>query len=95
MLNASTAYVRRMSNVRVWVRGLLKNAVHTGTGTVLATLGTNGVEAISPEVMKPYLTGIGMSFSQMVAVFGVSCGLAALKYVNISTAPGDTTPPIP
>lgn len=94
-LAASTAYVRRMVDVRAWVRGLLKNAVHTGTGSLLSALGTNGVENLSPEVLKPYVQGIGMSFSQAVAVFAVACGFAALRYVNISTAPGDTTPPIP
>lgn len=94
-LSASTAYVRRMSNVRAWLRGLLKSAIHTGTGAVLTAAGTNGVETLSPEVLKPYVEGVGMDFRQAMAVFAVACGMSALRYVNESTKPGDTNPPIP
>ena len=94
-IQSSTAYVRRMSDARAWLRGGLKNCLHSATGSLLAALGTNGVEGLSPEVLKPYVEGVGMNFSQAVAVFLVSLGIAALRYVNSTTAPGRTNPPFP
>ena len=82
-----------MSDVRAWLRGGVKNCLHSATGSLLAALGTNGVEGLSPEALKPYVEGVGMNFSQAVAVFIVSLGIAALRYVNASTAPGNSLPP--
>lgn len=92
-VQSSTRYVRRMSDVRAWLRGMLKNCVHTATGSLLATMGTNSIETLSPQSMQPYVQGVGMNFSQAVAVFAVSLVIAALRYVNAATAPGNTQPP--
>lgn len=92
-LQSSASYVRRMSDVRAWLRGLLKNSVHSATGSLLASIGTNGIEGMAPPALHAYVDGIGMNFSQAVAVFAVSLGIGALRYVNTSTAPGNTEPP--
>jgi len=84
-----------MSDVRAWLRGLFKNAVHSATGTLLAAMGTNTIEGMSPNAIRPFVEGIGMNFQQAVAVFVVSLGMAALRYVNQSTAPGNTNAPWP
>lgn len=86
-MNNTANYVRRISNVRAWLRGLLKNSVHSATGSLLAALGTNGVEGMAPASMQSYVEGVGMNFSQAVAVFAVSLVIGALRYVNESTAP--------
>ena len=91
-IQASASYVRRMSDVRAWLRGLLKNSLHSATGSLLAALGTNGIEGMAPQAAQHYVEGIGMNFSQAVAVFVVSLGIGALRYVNTSTAPGQTQP---
>jgi hypothetical protein len=92
-VQSSTQYVRRISDARQWIRGLLKNCIHTATGSLLATIGTNSVETLSPAALEPYVRDVGMSFSQAVAVFAVSLIIAALRYVNAATAPGNTQPP--
>lgn len=73
---------------------MLKNAIHNATGTVIAGVGTNGLQGMAPEALWAYTDGIAMSFNQCVAVFGVTLVMSALKYVNAATAPGNTTPPI-
>jgi hypothetical protein len=93
-VQSSTQYVRRISDARQWLRGLLKNCIHTATGSLLATIGTNSVETLSPAALEPYVRDVGMSFSQAVAVFAVSLVIAALRFVNASTRPsGNTAPP--
>lgn len=94
-IQASSDYVRRLSDVRAWVRGLLKNCIHSATGTLLASMGTNTIEGMSPNALRPYVDGIGLNFNQAVAIFVVSLGMAALRYVNQSTAPGNTNAPWP
>lgn len=81
------------SKARLWMRGLLKSGIHNATGSVIAGLGTNGVQGLAPEAWWPYTDGIAMTFNQCVAVFVVSLGLSALKYVHEATKPGNTSPP--
>lgn len=97
-LAASTAYVRRVSDFRAWLRGLLKEWLHSATGTILSGIGTNGMERLAPDAVmgvaiKTHLQGVGLSFQQCVAVFGVTLFLLTLRRVNEATAPGDTKPP--
>lgn len=84
---------RRYSDWRKWLRGLVKHSFHSATGAVLSALGTNGVEGMAPEAVRGYVEGIGLTFSQAVAVFGVSLVLAALRYVHEATAPEMSLPP--
>ena len=76
---------------RLWLRGMLKNGIHNATGTVMAGLGTNGIQGLAPESLWQYTDGIAMSFNQCVAVFVISLGLSALKYVHAATAPTGKT----
>ncbi len=99
-IQASAQYVRRVSNFRAWFRGLLKEWLHSATGTILSGIGTNGMEQLAPEqvagiAIKTHLEGVGLSCHQCVAVFGVTLFLLTLRRVNAATAPGNTTPPIP
>lgn len=82
------------STWRLWLRGILKNALHNASGTMLAGLGTNGVEAMAPESIHPYVAGLSMSLSQCAAVFCVALALSTLTFVHKATAPGNSTPPI-
>lgn len=97
-LTASTAYVRRISSVRQWLRGLIKEWLHSATGTILSGIGTNGIEQLAPDeiagvAVKVHLQGVGLSFQQCAAVFGVTLFVLALRRVNEATAPGETQPP--
>lgn len=94
----STRYVRRMSDARAWLRGLLKEWLHSATGTILSGIGTNGIEQLAPDriagyTVKAHLVGVGLSFQQCAAVFGVTLFVLALRRVNEATAPGNTQPP--
>ena len=84
-MNALTKY----ADWRQWLRGLMKNAVHSGTGTVITTFGTNGAEQLAPEMLK----GIGLNMEQAISVFAVSAIYAAVKFVHESTEA--TTQPFP
>jgi hypothetical protein len=97
-LTASTAYVRRISSARHWLRGLLKEWLHSATGTILSGIGTNGIEQLAPDsiagvAVKAHLVGVGLSFQQCAAVFGVTLFVLALRRVNEATAPGNSVPP--
>jgi hypothetical protein len=99
-LQASVAYARRVSNFREWLRGLLREWLHSATGTILTGVGTNGVEQMAPEQMwgmavKAHLQGVGLSMQQCFAVFGVTLFVLTLRRVNEATAPGTTNAPFP
>ena len=81
--------LRKFTDFRAWLRALGKTSVHAGTGAILSGFGTNGAENLAPEAMK----GIGLSSSQMLAVFAASSLLAALKFIHESTE--ETRPPMP
>lgn len=72
-----------------WFRGLWKNCIHTGSGSVITALGTNGAESLAPDT----LAGIGLDGRQIISVFAVSTAVAAFRYVHETTKPGTT--PIP
>lgn len=91
-LQSSAAYVRRVSSVRQWFRGLLREWLHSATGTILSGIGTNGIEQLAPDsfagiAIKTHLQGVGLSFQQCAAVFGVTLFVLALRRVNEATAP--------
>lgn len=90
MIQNSAAQIVRLSNVRAWFRGLLKNSIHSATGSVLVTLGTNGLDGTVPG-----FEGVGLDWRQMGAVFTATLVIGALRYVNEVTKPGTTSDPFP
>ena len=88
-MNSLTKY----ADWRQWLRGLLKTAVHSGTSAILSGFGTNGIEGLAPASLSQYTAGIGLSLSQMLAVFVVSAVLGAVKFINETTEA--TTQPFP
>lgn len=81
--------IRRYTDLRAWLRHLLKGSVHAGTSAVLAGAGTNTLEAIPLESLQR----VGLDWRQMVAVFVAAAFFEALRRINTVTA--DTTPPFP
>ncbi len=85
--------LRRYTDARAWLRATLRHALHNALGAVLALLGTNGIEASTPEALQHYVAGIGLTFEQAAAVFLVTLGTSVLRAVHEATAPGATKPP--
>ena len=81
--------IKKYTDLRQYLRGLVRNAVHAGTGALITVFGTNGAEQLAPES----LANIGLNWKQAVAVFAVSAAIAAVKFVHDTTE--ETTPPIP
>lgn len=73
--------MKRYTDIRQYLKGLWRNAIHAGTGALITTFGTNGAEQLAPESLK----GIGLNMEQAVAVFVVSALYAAVKFVHEST----------
>lgn len=82
-----TTAIRKYTDLRSWARQLAKSSIHAGTGAILSGLGTNGAEAVAPELLK----GIGMDLKQMAAVFVSAAFVTALQKINQATA--DTVAP--
>lgn len=82
-----TAQIRKYTDIRAWLRHLVKGSIHAGTGALLAGGGTNTAEAIAPELLK----NVGMDLRQMLVVFATAAFFEALRRINAATA--DTTAP--
>ena len=92
--------IHRYADFRAWLRALLKEWLHSATGTIIGGLGTNGLESMAPDqilgiAVRTHLEGIGLTWGQCVAVFGVTLFLTTLRRVHAATAPGPTQPPFP
>lgn len=90
MIDAPT--FRRYANLRQWLRALLREWLHSATGTIIGGLSTNGIEGMAPDqvmgiAIKVHLEGIGLTLSQMGAIFFTTLFLTALRRVHQDTAP--------
>lgn len=79
--------LRKYTDIRQFLRGLLKNAINAGTGSIITVFATNGAEQLAPEA----LVNIGLNWQQALSVFAVSAILAAVRFVHESTE--ETRPP--
>lgn len=84
-----TATLQRYTDLRAWVRHLIKGSVHAGISAVIAGAGTNSLEALPIDA----LAKVGLDWRQMLAVFAAAAFWEALKRIQSATA--DTTPPMP
>lgn len=84
-----TATLQKYTDLRSWLRHLLKGSLHAGTGAVLAGLGSNAAENLAPELLK----GLGLDWRQMASAFLAAAFLEAVRRIHSATA--DTVPPIP
>lgn len=78
--------IRRYSNARQWLRGLLRSSIHSATGAVLSGGGTNMLEGMGWD-------GIGLTVTQMGGVFVATLLWSSMQYVHQATAPGQSQPP--
>jgi hypothetical protein len=89
----------RYSNFRLWLRALLKEWLHSATTAIIGGFGTNGAEAMAPDVLfgvqvKAHLVGLGLTWDQCVALFGIHLFWTVIRRVNEATRPGNTNPPM-
>lgn len=82
-----TTTIRKYTDLRAWLRNLVKSSINAGTGAILAGAGSNAAEAIPLEALK----GVGLDFRQMVAVFVTAAFFRALQKINEATT--DTAAP--
>lgn len=90
--------ITRYTDFRAWLRALLKEWLHTATGTIMGGFGTNGLEQMAPEqilgvAVKAHLQGIGLTWQQCLAIFALTLFITTLRRVHEATAPDRTVAP--
>lgn len=74
--------LRKYTDLRVWLRSLLKSSVNAGVGALLAGGGSNALEGTGLSAVS----GIGLDWRQMVGVFASAAFIEALRRIQAATA---------
>ncbi len=74
--------LRRYTDLRTWLHQLARSSVHAGTGAIIGAAGTNTLEGMGPTAFA----GLGLSLSQMAAVFLSAAFIEALRRIHSATA---------
>lgn len=80
---------KKYTDPRSWTRALWRVSIHSGTGALLATLGT-----MATEKMLPTLGVRGLDLRQSLSVFMSAAIIAALKFINEQTEDEDEPTPV-
>lgn len=81
--------LKKYTDLRSWLRHLLRGSVHAGTAAVLGALGLNSAEGLAPDLLHD----VSVDWRQLLGFFVSAAVVEALRRINSATA--DTNPPIP